>query len=312
MAVLALGACLLLGVAAEAGPITGIVSFGDSLSDVGNDFVASGGTQPAPAADYYKGHFSNGPIWLEYLAKDLGVPTPTPALAGGTDYAFGGAQTGPGYSTFVGAQVPNIDTQIGMYLPSNKPSASQLFTIWGGANDVLYGSSPNPMTSVANIAGEITTLAKAGAKQFLVANLPPLNLIPAASGLTSAQQQGLALFTQSFNQGLQTEVAQLQQSLGVQIHWLDVNRLTNSAMANPAQYGLTNVTAFALNPQLSGNGYLFWDPYHPTTAAGELIGSLGAQSVPEPSSLVLFATALGALVTWRSSRRPARFRSRVM
>src|SRR5689334_1798853 len=244
--VLALGASLLLGGAAWAAPITGIVSFGDSLSDVGNDFIGSGGKEPDPAADYYHGHFSNGPIWLEYLAKDLGVATPTPALAGGTDYAFGGAQTGPGFSTFVGAQVPNIDTQIGMYLASNKPSASQLFTIWGGANDVLYGSSPNPMTSVANIAGEITTLAKAGAKQFLVANLPPLNLIPAASGLTSTQQQGLALFTQSFNQGLQTAVAQLQQSLGVQIRWLDVNSLFRSATAKPAQYGFTNVTGFAL------------------------------------------------------------------
>ena len=105
MALLALGASLLLGGAARAGPITGIVSFGDSLSDVGNDYLGSGGVQPAPAADYYHGHFSNGPIWLEYLAKDLGIAAPTPALAGGTDYAFGGAQTGPGFSTFAGAQV---------------------------------------------------------------------------------------------------------------------------------------------------------------------------------------------------------------
>jgi phospholipase/lecithinase/hemolysin len=302
MAVLALGASLVLGVASEAGQISGIVSFGDSLSDVGNDFIGSKGTEPDPAADYYQGHFSNGPIWLEYLAQNLGVATPTPALAGGTDYAFGGAQTGPGFSTFVGAQVPNIDTQIGMYLAANTPSASQLFTLWGGANDVLYGSSPNPMTSLANIAGEITPLAQAGAKQFLVGNLPPLNLIPAASGLTSTQQQGLALFTQYFNQGLQAELAQLQQGLGVQIHLLDVNSLFNSAVADPAQYGFTNVTGFALNPQLSGNGYLFWDPYHPTTDAGELIGALGAQSVPEPSSLVLLGIALGGLGAWRSSR----------
>ena len=133
-----------------------------------------------------------------------------------------------------------------------------------------------------------------------------MNLIPAASGLTSAQQQGLALFTQYFNQGLQAEVAQLQQSLGVQIHWLDVNKLVSSAIANPAQYGFTNVTGFALNPQLSGNGYMFWDPYHPTTAAGLFIGNLAAQSVPEPSSLVLFATALGVLFAWRPYRRCAR------
>jgi phospholipase/lecithinase/hemolysin len=307
---LALVTCLLAGSAARAGRITGIVSFGDSLSDVGNDSIGSGGTQPAPTSDYFHGHFSNGPIWLEYLASHLGVAAPTPSLAGGSDYAFGGAQTGTGTSTFAGAQVPNIGSQIAMYLGAgNTPSPTQLFTIWGGANDVLFNSSPNPATSVANIGKEITTLANAGAKQFLVGDLPPLNLIPAASTLTAAQQAGLAQFTQGFNFLLQSEVAQLQKSLDVQIHLMDVNKLYNSVLADPALYGFTNVTGYALNSNLQGNGYLFWDPYHPTTAAGLFIGLLGEQSVPEPSSVVLFGTAMCVLAAWRASRLRARARS---
>ncbi len=88
----------LFGSPVRADPITGIVSFGDSLSDVGNISIGSGGTQPSPTTNYYEGRFSNGPVWVEYLAKDLGVAAPTAALAGGTDYAFGGAQTGTGYT----------------------------------------------------------------------------------------------------------------------------------------------------------------------------------------------------------------------
>lgn len=129
--VFAAGIVLVSGDVGRADPITGIVSFGDSLSDVGNTSIGSGGSQPAPTADYYQGRFSNGPVWVESLAKDLGVPVPTASLAGGTGYAFGGAQTGYGTTTVAGAQVPNIGTQIAMYLGAgNLPSPTQLFTIW--------------------------------------------------------------------------------------------------------------------------------------------------------------------------------------
>jgi hypothetical protein len=48
----------------RAGDITGIVSFGDSLTDTGNYYTATG----EPAAPYYDGRFSNGSLWVEYLA----------------------------------------------------------------------------------------------------------------------------------------------------------------------------------------------------------------------------------------------------
>ena len=73
-----------------------------------------------PSPPYYHGHYSNGPIWLEYLAGQLGVSAPTPSLAGGTDNAWGGAQTGDGYS-FLGT--PNIGSQISTYLATNTLAA---------------------------------------------------------------------------------------------------------------------------------------------------------------------------------------------
>jgi phospholipase/lecithinase/hemolysin len=298
------GIVLVFGNVVRADPITSIVSFGDSLSDVGNASIASGGTQPAPTADYYQGRYSNGPVWVENLAKDLGVSVPTASLAGGTDYAFGGAQTGYGTSTVEGAQIPNIGTQIAMYLGAgNLPTPTQLFTVWGGANDFLLGGQTNPAISVQNIAQEITTLADAGAKQFLIPNLPMLGQIPLATQtLSIAQQQGLNQLSMGFNTLLQSEITQLQKSLGVQIHLLDIGSLFNSVMANPANYGITNITGSAINASLSGNGFLFWDQEHPTTAVDAIIGQVGADSVPEPSAILVFAAAFGTLA-YRSARR---------
>jgi len=287
---------------AQAGQITGIVSFGDSLSDVGNDFIGSGGAQPDPPADYYNGRFTNGGNWLDYLARDLGVAPPVPALAGGLNYAFGGASTGPGFTTFVpGQQVPNVDTQIGMYLSGHTPGAGQLFTIWAGANDLLLGNQTNPAIPAQNIANEITMLAGAGARQFLIPNLPLLGEIPLTNTLSAPVRQSLDLWSIGFNKMLQAEVTPLQQSLGVEIHLLNIQGLMQNVMADPAKYGFTNVTGFAKNPSLDGDGYLFWDLEHPTTAADQIIA--GLVSVPEPSSLFLFAGSicgLGALIRFRS------------
>jgi 3-phytase len=276
---------------------------------VGNAYLATGGAQPDPPSDYYQGRFSNGRVWLEYLAKDLGVAAPTPSLAGGSDYAFGGAETGTsGLST---QGTPNIGTQISTYLAAHSPNSSQLFTIWGGANDLLAAQQTNPAISAGNIAQEISTLAGAGAKQFLVPNLPLLGEIPLASSMSSAVRQSLDQWSVGFNTLLKAEATQLQQSLGVQIHVLDIQSLVQNVMANPAQYGFTNVTGSAINSSLAGNGYLFWDQEHPTTQGHQDIGDLGAQSVPEPSSVVLFGTALCIIAAWRASRPRTRSLPRV-
>jgi phospholipase/lecithinase/hemolysin len=296
-----LGTLMALCTGARGDGITGIVSFGDSLSDVGNDYVYSKGTQPSPTNEYFAGRFTNGGNWLDYVAKDLGVAAPTPFALGGSNYAFGGASTGPGYSNFAGYQVPNVDTQIGFYLANNTPTAGQLFTIWAGANDLLIGNQPNPLIPAQNIANEVTKLALAGAKQFLIPNLPPLGDIPALNQ-NPAQQLAANAWSAAFNAALQVDLAALQKSLGVQIHMPDMQQLLLSVLANPSQYGFTNVTGEAINPSLNGNGYLFWDQEHPTTAADQIVGGLAASEVPEPSSVLVFGTTICGLAVWVQRR----------
>jgi phospholipase/lecithinase/hemolysin len=302
--------------AANGGQFTGIVSFGDSLSDVGNYSAATGGGLP-PSPPYDAGRFANGPVWVDYLARDLGLPAPVASSAGGTDYALGGASTGPGTTpnTFPGTTVtvsaPNIDTQIATYLASNTAAAGQLFTIWGGANDFLNAGQTNPLIPAQNIANEIATLAGVGAKVFLVPNLPPMGDLPSTSSLPAPLPSELNALSIAFNTILQSEATQLDQTFGVQVHIVDVYSLMTDAMANPAKYGFTNVTDSALLSGSNGDGYLFWDTIHPTTQADQFIGALAAQSVPEPSSLVMLGTSLitvGGLATRlrRKSGCPAR------
>jgi phospholipase/lecithinase/hemolysin len=294
IAVLALG--ILSPATARAGP-TQIIAFGDSLIDTGNVFAATG-QLPAP---YYDGRFSNGPVWVEYLAGRLGIAAPTPSLTGGTDYAWGGAETGFGLSA---AGTPNINSQVATFLASNTPGAGQLVVLDGGANDFFIGQT-NPAVPVANLAAAITALAGAGERTFVVQNLPQLGEIPASAGLPQAQRVALDQLTLAYDSLLSSTLDQLRSSLGLTIGQVDLNRFLTDVRADPSAYGFTNTTTSALGDGvLTGDGYLFWDDVHPTTAADKFIGDLAFESiVPEPSSLTLLATGAAVLLAARCRPR---------
>jgi phospholipase/lecithinase/hemolysin len=142
-AAFALAACcssaLLCGSAAHAAQFSAEYVFGDSLSDVGNVFLATG----EPASPYVNGQFSNGPVWAQDLAGRLGLPALTPSLAGGTDYAFGGATTGSPPTN--SSAVPNLVQQVDAFLSvSHSNPSNALYTFSIGANDlfaILSGST---------------------------------------------------------------------------------------------------------------------------------------------------------------------------
>src|SRR5690349_17724735 len=83
---------------ASAQRYSSLTFFGDSFTDMGMaDLLAALGGIPDPTSTppYAPGTFTNGPTWAGYFAQLLGHPADAaPALAGGNNFAIGGARTG--------------------------------------------------------------------------------------------------------------------------------------------------------------------------------------------------------------------------
>lgn len=271
----ALLAGLLTAQSALATPFSQLVVFGDSLSDAGNAYEQLG-TLAMDPDDYYMGRFSNGPVWVEYLAQQLQLAPPVANEVSGTgrNYAFGGAWTdGSGFVQFF---INDIDEQVPDFINNDGgPSGDELIVILGGANDFFNGQT-NPATPVNSLTDDITSLYNAGGRHFLVANLPLLGQTPDNRG-TSNEAPYDARSTQ-FNNLLAASLDNLQSTLpGVEFFRVDTQALISDAIQNPAAFGFVNVTNPAMN--LSGidpDTYLFWDGVHPTTKGHQLLAQSAA------------------------------------
>jgi phospholipase/lecithinase/hemolysin len=288
-----LGLLLVLSLAASprafAASFDSLISFGDSLSDTGS------GPATPPS---FGGRFSNGPVWEEYLASDLGIdPSHT------HNYAIGGAETG---TMGLGGTPTGLLTQVQTFLSAPVAlGAKTLFTVWAGGNDAialgLSGGDPTTAinTAVANITTAIMELHGEGAQYFVVPNLPDGALFPIAKIL--GNPSGGTAFSNALNAGLDASLASLVASTHITVFRLDTFGLFNQIVASPGAFGLTDV----VDPCRTGSGastvtcanpdqFLFWDTVHPTTRVHGFIGADAARLVPEPEVAVLVALAFAA------------------
>jgi len=254
-------------------PINELYVFGDSLSDVGTVFRATGGTYP-PSPTYFQGRYSNGRVWAEYLADRLHLSSRQT-----NNFACGGATTGSERNTLV----PSLLTQVQSFTQTHQQTnPNGLYVLWAGANDYLQGVS-SATVPVENVTGAITSLVGVGAKKILVANLPDLGQLPATR--TSANSSSLSALTQAHNQGLRRSLKLLsQQYSDLQIVTLDANTLYRDAITNPAAFGFTNVMSSCLSgSRACGNSdqFLFWDGIHPTTAAHRILGEAAFSAIQD-------------------------------
>ena len=310
---------------ATAPAYSGIVAFGDSLSDNGNFAALAGGVFPGPAYGYAQGRFSNGPVAVEYLAQSLGI--------GLTDFAVGGARTGPSldsssdnYADDSGEAAAfglpanyfngtGVRAQVDAYLAATHGTAdaSALYFVWAGPNDFfLPASLINSQTSanaLGNLQLSITALYDAGARSFLVPNMANLGLTPALLAEGSLASGVATYRSVEYNTGLALMLGQLAQNLaGAQFHTADVFSLLNSAGVNPGQYGLTDVTTPCQT--LAGcpadpAGYLFWDDVHITTAGHQIVAGAFAAAlapVPEAQTWAMLLAGLALLGLTRRAR----------
>ncbi len=304
---------------AEAGPFSSLVVFGDSLSDDGNNYAAGlynpgqvvTGNSYIPTFTYASHVYSNGPVWASDFAARIGVSL-SPSATGGTDYAYGGATTGPNPSAFPFSLL----TQTSAYLAStgNVASPDALYVVAGGGNNAraalsAIGLGADVNTTIAAAAGSfaadvgtiVDQLQAAGARHIIVWDAPNLGTAPAvlASGAT-ASFLGSAL-TSSMNAAL---ALRLTGEAGVST--FDLYGLGTAFGANPSAFGFSNATdACGAVANADCSKYVYWDGIHPTEAGHAAIADAMyaiAVPVPEPETWAMLVAGLGAL-GWTSRRR---------
>lgn len=310
-------------------PYSAVYAFGDSLTDTGNLFgatsVAYGPSNALPqSTDYWQGRFSNGPVAVEVLASALQVPL--------FNFAFGGATsgTGPVYNYLDGLGQPaslatGLQAQVAGFqaLTGGHASASGLYFVWAGANDLrdaLVTFNPAVVdaavqTVYANLGLAVTHLYQSGARDFLLPLLPDLGLTPegqALQALVPPQVFSLSAFSEMFNMGLRGAYASLGLA-GASLTTFDTLAAQRAVYADPAAFGIgdVNVPCFAGYVGEAGAqcaaGFdttaMFWDKVHPSAATHAILGQQMAAAVPEPATLLTMGLGVLALLGVSGRRR---------
>jgi phospholipase/lecithinase/hemolysin len=245
-------------------PYDAIYVFGDSYCDVGNVFLATGGA--IPASPYFNGRFSNGPIWIDHVASAWGL-TVAPSLAGGTDYAFGGAFVTSAQVTPEGT-IPSVPQQVELYLSQHggKADPNALYIIEGGGDDILNASGVSAQTLANKIALGIAEsellLRRAGARNFLIPDLLDVGQLPAGKA-NAAFATAASVAT---NKALDLLLAVESLFERVQIRRLDVFSLFRDVAADATHFGFVDITDPCLTIAVCSDPdhTLFWDQEHPT------------------------------------------------
>ncbi|MCT4349656.1 MULTISPECIES: SGNH/GDSL hydrolase family protein [Vibrio] len=265
--------------AVQANTINRIVTFGDSLSDTGNLFNGSQWVFPN-ANSWFLGHFSNGLVWTEYLAKAKDVPL--------YNWAVGGAAGTNQYVALTGVydQVSSYLTY--MKVAKNYRPENSLFTLEFGLNDFM-----NYDREVADVKADFSSalirLTESGASNILLFTLPDATKAPQFKYSTEQEIIKVRGKILEFNQFIKAQ-AEYYQSHGKNVVLFDASALFANITDDPEQHGFRNASDACLDINRSSaadylrshsltndcatygsDSYVFWGVTHPTTATHKYI-----------------------------------------
>ena len=288
-------------------PFSDLIVFGDSIVDQGNTQTAvlagtGGALDVTPAAaGYFNGRFTNGINPADVLNQNIEGTNSVGSLAGGDNYAFGGARARTDADT-----IPDLGFQIGAWQAATggvaDPNALYFLNI--GGNDVrditiggLTGAARQQVIddAVTAISLAVTTLQAAGAQNILFAGVGDVGGIPEIKAISPAAETAGRQASLDMN-------AAIQAALPSSVTYFDTIALFDAVNANPAAFGfpagidLDNACLTAGAPAPGGaptcNDFAFFDDVHPTTQVLQLLGGELVLAVPEPGTAILLGLGL--------------------
>jgi cholinesterase len=256
--------------------------FGDSLSCTASNL--DGG-----APYYYGKTYSNGPIWVEVLAEQLGL-------------AFNPSNNP---NAFFGNTSSNLLAETSAYAPPADAS-NALVVIWVNNADLYYPAlDPSPtlakFTNAINLAltnqfDAITNLYAKGIRTLVMPNVVDIATIPqfnTYASQTNLFHQVSTNYNAQFYVMLDSVKAQFPQ---LNIIVPDYFTLLNNLLSNPSEYGVTNTLGNGLSidaldaenygyPAANINGYgtnyIFWDPTDPTALVHTIMAGVAQQAITQ-------------------------------
>jgi len=298
-----LAAAVLLGCttavsAADSGPFSQFIVFGDSLSDAGNfpDLLSptlggnpTGGlrftnrTGPTYGAGEYIGE-----VGTQRLASMLGLQSlpSTPLLPSvltgnpdGSNYAVGGYRTDQILDSITDTSIVSAGgttrTRPGYLVENPRVDRNALYYINGGGNDIFQlGSNPVTMAQAAsNLVAGVGALQMAGARYIIVSDLPDVGITPLGANSGPVGAATLNALSDQFNIEL---ASQLQAQGGNYV--LVNNRLLLAEVR-------ADLAAFGFDPNVAQTAVCF-DPASSTSPClPDPTYSLGG-TAPDPSRLL--------------------------
>lgn len=228
-------------------PYSKLVVFGDGLSDQGRFFALTDGRYP-PSPPFLRGRWTNGPTWVERLARLAGLP-----LSADDNLAQGGATTGAynlnealraALELDASAPIRGVLTQVDHCVARGALDPAALYVIWAGGHDLgayldvgqpdLKGHPPEE-----NVRRAVRTLAQAGARHFFVGNMPDLAGTPGYVGTPKAERA--RELVDAYNHGLRRVARALRDDEGLDVIEFDGAAAFADIAARAAEHGIQHL-----------------------------------------------------------------------
>jgi phospholipase/lecithinase/hemolysin len=300
---------------------TSLYIFGDGVSTTTNN--------PFAGQYYYGLRRSNGRVWVELLAQQLGLTNNywysnnssihvsyTNLSASSTNWSYSSNNWSywGDYSSNLVQNVNNFTTL------TNATNA--LFVVWVIDADFVYDiANYGPYTSnniaiwtnainlsLTNHYKAITNLYAKGARTLIMPNAADITEIPAYNIMAATNKSFIRQRIIDFNTAFTTTLMnRIQTSCpGITIYVPDIFTLLNNVLTNAAAYGLTNALDNGLSidalddPSLSdlslngpGANYIFWDDEDPTARFHSVIAGV-VQQLISPAQITNFTVLNGS------------------